>query len=41
MLFSWLPLAKVTLPRLETEAKALLPMLVTEAGMAKLVKPVY
>jgi hypothetical protein len=40
MLFSWLPLAKVTLPRLDTEAKAKLPILVTEAGMVMLVRPV-
>ena len=39
MLSSRLPLAKVTLARLEALWKALLPMLVTEAGMAMLVKP--
>ena len=39
MLWSRLPVAKVTLARLEAPEKAPLPMLVTEAGMAMLVKP--
>ena len=39
MLWSKLPLAKVTLARLEVLEKAPPPMVVTEAGMAMLVKP--
>ncbi len=39
MLSSRLPLAKVTLARLEVLLKALPPIVVTEAGMAMLVKP--
>ena len=39
MLSSRLPLAKVTLARLEAFWKALPPIVVTEAGMAILVKP--
>jgi hypothetical protein len=38
MLSSRLPLAKLTLARLEMPEKAPLPTLVTEAGMAMLVK---
>ena len=40
MLWSRLPLAKLTLARLEVPKKALLPTLVTEAEMVMLVKPV-
>ena len=39
MLWSWLPLAKVTLVSLEVHAKTNCPILVTEAGISMLVKP--
>ena len=39
MLWSRLPLAKLTLARLEAPWKALFPILVTEEGMTMLVKP--